>query len=86
MLSTASPRACGTLTHTNTRVEEPLKIAEVVVSVKSRIQEMSTQRVYLSHEASARSRGLGLTMGLTYSRNRVHVKLIEGVRFLNVFF
>jgi len=80
MLSTASPRACGTLTHTNIRVEEPLKIAEVVVSVKSRIQEMSTQRVYLSHEASARSRGLGLT----YSRNRVHVKLIEGVRFLNV--
>lgn len=34
---------CGTLTHTDTRAEEPLKIAEVVVTVKSRIQEMNRE-------------------------------------------
>ncbi len=52
MLSTALPRAGGP------RVELPLRIAEVVATVKSRIQEMS--RLSLAHEASAITHGLDL--------------------------
>ncbi len=69
MLSTALPRAGGT------RVEVPLRIAEVVATVKSRIQEMSRESLY-------RMRQVHELTGWIYSRNRFHVKLIESVRFL----
>lgn len=50
----------------NSIVEEPLRITEAVVTVKSLIQEMSSEPLY-------RMRQVQELTGLIYSRNRVHV-------------